>query len=316
MNNNKYNIRVRNNCPICNIEVIHPLLTNLYDDRFGQIDEYSISYCPSCDFSFLRELLSKDDIKTLYNRYYPYEDITNKRLSWKNLNGIFQKLLRWLSGNIDLAYYALPGQKVLDVGCGKGVSLQILRLNGAIGTGLEIDERCIKHLEDEKLKSFKGTLKEYAKATEERYDLIIMNQFLEHEYDPLTVLRTAKSLLNYDGKIIVSCPNYNSIWRIRYNKNWIHWHVPFHVSCFSKTSLAIMSANLGLEIEKFSTRTPLDWAAMNFYMRKRNPVRGFKNDKWRFSYPVLQKMMFIPDNVSYGFINQGDAILVSLKRKG
>jgi 2-polyprenyl-3-methyl-5-hydroxy-6-metoxy-1,4-benzoquinol methylase len=290
-------------------------LTNLYDDRFGQIDEYSVAYCPNCDFSFLRELISTDDIKALYNRYYPYEGITNTKLSWRYSNGLFQKLLRSLTGNIDLAYYALPGQKVLDVGCGKGVSLQILRLNGAIGTGLEIDERCIKHLRSEDLTCIEGTLEKYAKTTKERYDLIIMNQLLEHEYNPITVLRTAKGLLNYNGKIMVSCPNYNSIWRIRYKGNWIHWHVPFHVSYFTKKSFSMMSSYLGLEIEKFLTRTPLDWAAMNFYMRKRNPVRGYKNDKWRFSYPILQKMLFIPDNVFSSFINQGDAILVSLKVK-
>jgi 2-polyprenyl-3-methyl-5-hydroxy-6-metoxy-1,4-benzoquinol methylase len=290
-------------------------LTNLYDDRFGQIGMYSIAFCPTCDFSYLRELISIDDIKALYNRYYPYEDITNTKLSWNNSNGKIQKLLRSLTGNIELAYYALPGQNVLDVGCGEGVSLQILRLNGAIGTGLEIDDRCIKYLRSENLTSVEGTLEEYAKTTEERYDLIIMNQILEHEYDPLTVLRTAKGLLNYNGKIMVSCPNYNSIWRLRYKRNWIHWHVPYHVNYFSKTSFEIICASLGLKIEKYITRTPLNWAAMNFYMRKRKPLMGKVNKEWQFSYSLLRKAMFIPYNIIYDSLNKGDAIVVSFVQK-
>jgi 2-polyprenyl-3-methyl-5-hydroxy-6-metoxy-1,4-benzoquinol methylase len=306
----------RHQCPLCGNTHCTIELTGLFDDRFGSPGDFTVARCNACEFSFLRERLHHDALVDLYNRYYPYSEIKNEPTTWKNSQSPYARIYRRLSGNVELAYATKPGERVLDVGCGEGSSLRIVRALGGAPKGIEIDERCIGNLKSQGFEYFKGTLEDFAAVTTERFDLVLMNQILEHTYDPVVTMRAAKSILLPRGRILVSCPNYESVWRTYLGARWIHWHVPYHVNYFSRRSLAVVADHAGLMLASVLTRTPSDWAAMNLSARFRQPVRGVANEELRFRHSAIKKIWFLPHGILSDVLGRGDALMASFVVRG
>lgn len=309
MSNREYDVDIRSICPLCGNP--KPLLerSGLYDDRFGQPDEFSILVCQFCDFGFLKEQMSNGSAELLYNKYYPYEFVPDFELSWSKRDSAAARLYRWVSGNIELAHFALPRQRVLDVGCGTGDSLAIAKGRGADILGLELDSRCIQVLAKRGIPYFKGSLTDFAENTSQVFDLIIMNQVLEHIHNPTEFVRTASSLLAPSGRIAISSPHFNSLWRLCLKRQWIHWHVPYHVSFFSRHSCEVLGEKCNLRLSRNFTRSPLEWSAMNFYFRNRSVSRGHANSQWRFHFSAWQKLPMFVYRLCADAFGRGDAII-------
>lgn len=102
--------------------------------------------------------------------------------------------------------------KVLDIGCGNGSQLGIplatdLRLKI---TGIDPDEASIEHAR--RLSGSRANLTFMSTAvdelsTDERFDVIILSEVLEHLRDPLTMLQAARRLLSPQGVMIITVPN-------------------------------------------------------------------------------------------------------------
>jgi 2-polyprenyl-3-methyl-5-hydroxy-6-metoxy-1,4-benzoquinol methylase len=316
MHNREFEYKPRLQCPLCGDEHCSIEMTGLFDDRFGHPDDYTVGRCSACKFSFLRERLDHDALLDLYSKYYPYSEIKNEVTTWRNSRILRARIYRKLSGNVELAYHVNPGEKVLDVGCGGGSSLRIVRALGGVPKGIEIDERCISNLKSQGFDYFRGTLEEFAITTTEQFDLVIMNQFLEHTYDPIETARAAKSVLLPRGRIFLCCPNYESVWRTYLGVRWIHWHVPYHVNYFSRRSLAVVASGAGLRLATVVTRTPADWAAMNLSAGFHKSVRGVANERLRFHRSPIRTVWLLPHSVLFDFLGRGDALVASFVMPG
>lgn len=108
---------------------------------------------------------------------------------------------------IDLAGGA---DRVLDVGCWTGEIGMILRERGAHVTGFEIDPEAAKIAAQRLDRVEVGNL-DRAPLSEifgqDRFDVIIFADVLEHVYDPVGVLKDAATLLSPDGRVVISIPN-------------------------------------------------------------------------------------------------------------
>jgi 2-polyprenyl-3-methyl-5-hydroxy-6-metoxy-1,4-benzoquinol methylase len=107
------------------------------------------------------------------------------------------------------------GQKVLDVGCSQGITSILLGKEGKQVLGIDISEEAIEYAN----KSLKETpynvqnLVEFKRADfltynfwGEKYDTIIFGEILEHLINPKEFFNKAKTILNKDGRIIVTVP--------------------------------------------------------------------------------------------------------------
>lgn len=108
--------------------------------------------------------------------------------------------------------YFRAGQRVLDVGCGNGYFMDMLRGAGVVPVGIETD---ISKVEDARLRGlqvFHGTLEAYAASRdpgEPGFDGIFMGHIIEH-MDPaaaVDLLLTARSLATAGGKVLLLTPN-------------------------------------------------------------------------------------------------------------
>src|ERR1700730_9987619 len=120
-----------------------------------------------------------------------------------------------VDGNNALAYVLeLNGsnKKVLEVGAGSGMMTKhLVKVKGCDVVGLEINPASIEKLRsyidriyslDLNNPSWTGEV-----AREGKFDTIIAADVLEHLYDPWTVLKGMKPLLNDTGSVIISLPH-------------------------------------------------------------------------------------------------------------
>jgi len=101
-------------------------------------------------------------------------------------------------------------KRVLDVGCATGYLAEALVERGCIVSGLEHDEKAAEAARPHLERLVIGDLEtmDLAEAFgDERFDVIVFGDVLEHLRDPLAVLRSAGRLLAERGSVVASIPN-------------------------------------------------------------------------------------------------------------
>jgi len=93
--------------------------------------------------------------------------------------------------------------------------------------------------------------------TERKYDIVIMGDVIEHVSDPVAALQKAYKLLNEDGVLWVSTPNFDSAFSIVVGHNDPMKMQTFHLNYFSRHSLFTL-----LERCAF---VPVDYSISNHY---------------------------------------------------
>jgi 2-polyprenyl-3-methyl-5-hydroxy-6-metoxy-1,4-benzoquinol methylase len=101
-------------------------------------------------------------------------------------------------------------KRVLDVGCATGYLARALRERGCTVSGFESDpeaaEEARPHLDRLVVGDVERT--DLAEAFgEERFDVVVFGDVLEHLRDPLPVLKAAKAVLAERGSVVASIPN-------------------------------------------------------------------------------------------------------------
>ena len=112
-----------------------------------------------------------------------------------------------------------PGQRVLDVGCGRGELVIHSVLQGAEAVGIDYAEEAVR-IAQEMLASHPAEIRERAQARlmnaralefeDESFDLAFMSDIVEHLYPPelAEALRETHRVLRPGGRLIVhTCPN-------------------------------------------------------------------------------------------------------------
>lgn len=144
--------------------------------------------------------------------------------------------------------------KILDVGCGFGITSNYFFENGFSIEGIDINRNCIKNA----IKRFKG-IKFYVKDIKKikgRYDTILLIGVLEEILpNPLEVLKNLKNNLNKGGKIIIEVRNTNSLKRRIKTLFGLQPVDPFspRLWCFTKKRLKKIIQNADYDLIKISS---------------------------------------------------------------
>lgn len=90
-------------------------------------------------------------------------------------------------------------------------------------------------------------------------DLVLMSSFLEHEAQPLELLRRLQPKLRSNGTIVLKVPNFACWNRALRGGKWCGFRYPDHVNYFTPATLARLAAEAGYEVlpAAFGDRLPL-----------------------------------------------------------
>jgi SAM-dependent methyltransferase len=105
---------------------------------------------------------------------------------------------------------ALPGARVLDVGCGYGWFLEATRARGALGVGLEPDAPVAARVRERGLEARTGYFPD-ALDPDERFDAIVFNDVFEHLADPGRVLDACHRALRPGGRLMLNLPTSDGV---------------------------------------------------------------------------------------------------------
>jgi 2-polyprenyl-3-methyl-5-hydroxy-6-metoxy-1,4-benzoquinol methylase len=89
--------------------------------------------------------------------------------------------------------------------------------------------------------------------TNDRYDVIMMLNLIEHVDDPVAVLSKIKGLLKPGGRILIKTPNHDSLdARLFRHHSWGGLHAPRHWVVFTPEAFTQAATRVGLHIESLS----------------------------------------------------------------
>ncbi len=89
--------------------------------------------------------------------------------------------------------------------------------------------------------------------------VIVLSCILEHEIEPLPLLRRCRERLSADGHVVVKVPNYACVGRRIRGRRWCGYRWPDHVNYFTPDTLAAMADAAGLRVVRMNLfdRSPL-----------------------------------------------------------
>jgi SAM-dependent methyltransferase len=183
------------------------------------------------------------------------------RLPWpgSHLVMLLARLYPGLVDHVDLMirYQSPPArgqeQRLLDVGCGDGEALLILRELGWKVQGVEFDPSAVAAAGRRGIDVHQGDLASAACQTG-TFHLVSSTHVLEHVHDPLGFLRESHRVLAPGGRIVTVTPNAEADGHLRHGRHWRGLEPPRHIGIYTEPALRAMAARAGFQdIRIFTT---------------------------------------------------------------
>ena len=155
----------------------------------------------------------------------------------------------------------IGGGSVLDVGCGDGLLLVELAKKGVTDAfGIDMSETGIAKAKQKGLHVALVDISDLRNISDlhgKKFDSITILEVLEHVFDPLSILQSAKDFLSENGSLYMSTPNFNAIGdRIRVLRGMVPWqkrHEKGHVYWMNKSVVEELMKKSGLEIVEMTS---------------------------------------------------------------
>lgn len=322
-------------CPVCEAEAFSQG-AKVFDDRYGEPNQYHLARCTDCEHIATAPRLRESDLPVLYGTYYPRKNINASDVAQEagKAKRTFARWMRWWNGTDNQGQYsARAGEVMLDVGCGSGTSLLEAQALGARAFGIEADPNVRPIAASLGLTIHFGSLQDQP-FPGQSFDLIVMNQVIEHLPDPDFALLALKERLKPDARMVLVFPNSASFWRRVSGSRWINWHIPYHLHHFDGKSFKRMAERCGLEVMSSRTITPNVWTLLQLRASRYQSKLGQPSPIWRVAArsdsvmaqtrktnPLRVVLRFSVMSV-FALINRvvdtlgfGDSLLVELRRR-
>lgn len=282
-------------CPVCS-ETSADVLRRVYDDRYGEPRLFNLVRCKRCGHVMTSPRLAESDLGALYSTYYPRKHVSVEGLKHEASRSVMPaaRWRRWWTGTDNQGQYAVrPGELMLDIGCGSGLSLLEAKAMGADVRGIEADPNVRRIADELGLRIHIGSLLEEPFESEQ-FDLVVLNQVIEHVPHPALTLDCLRSRLRRGGRIVLVFPNVESLWCRLFGESWINWHVPYHLHHFSRSGFRRMAERLGYEVRSVRTVTPNLWSILQIRASRNRVEPGKPSSIWAVTESAEQSELVVP----------------------
>lgn len=279
---------LQNQCPICGARI---------NFLIKRRDKYQYYYCRNCTLILSNPIPSNEELSKFYKNY-SFRKPKNKKefeIKRKEISSDTEKIVQDIK-----EYIKSPAPTLLDYGGGTGFYSNAFALNGFQVTLVDVNKSACDYAV-KKFNTFKVLHKDLEKIqTENKFDVIFINQVIEHQNNLKKFLSTVKKLLQKDGLVILTTPNqgckefyFRPLWLYYYlkltNKNliplksflvflkkpWIACDPPRHIFAFNEKSLKFLLRENQFEVLKIFT----EYSTENHYSGKQQNIKQINNMK-------------------------------------
>lgn len=222
-------------------------------------DTFLAMRCEGCGLIYLDPRPAESELPRIYPENYHAFDFSAERF------GFVYKVRRRLEARRALGWCAGLGEdaRILDVGCGDGFHLRLLRDFGRPGwrlEGLDPSRRAVDTAARAGLKVHEGTV-ERLDLPASSYDMALLIATIEHVADPAGVLRSVRALLKPGGRAVVVTDNTDTLdFKLFGGRHWGGYHFPRHWNLFNPRALRRLAEKTGFEVHSLSTVvSPVNW---------------------------------------------------------
>lgn len=210
-----------------------------FPDRSGLVGEVSVLRCRNCGIGITHPPLS--DVAFLYEG--------RESQDFQPLSTGLARTIKTIAFTRDakrlLSQFGRTPRRVLDFGCGSGLFTRclgdLLPVGSVVGSDFHPDPpgelKSRPYLSNDELSRDPGG-----------FDLIMAMHVIEHDDDPIRVLRRLMALGSHDCTYVFEVPNIDCAWAPVFGSSWDAWYLPFHRIHFSRKSLNGILDRAGFEV--------------------------------------------------------------------
>lgn len=267
-------------CPVCGSSDRMVVERLVPDFKYRVPGRWCFVRCNSCRLVYLSEALARpaDGYPPKYSQHRSVElpemagSFVRRELrrAFLALRGYrtdtfvpFPKVVGWTLGRLPslriragygfiLLPPSVPEGRLLDVGCGNGRFLAIMKMLGWEVHGVEPDPQSAELAYRASGADIQPTLKE-ACYPGNFFDAITMNHALEHVGDPLVTLRECHRICRPEGQIGIVVPNWKSLGHRLFRYHWYALEPPRHLVMYEPSTLTQVVERSGFVVKSAIT---------------------------------------------------------------
>jgi 2-polyprenyl-3-methyl-5-hydroxy-6-metoxy-1,4-benzoquinol methylase len=246
-------------CCICETDDAEPLAVGEDFEYRTSTDTFLAMRCRQCGLVYLNPRPTLDELDRIYLENYHAFQFSEEHY------GLVYKIRRRLEARRALSWCRRLGEdaRIIDVGCGDGFHLGLLREFGRPGwklEGVDNSQRAVEVATRAGLSVHYGSV-EHLALPEGAYDMAFLIQTIEHVGDPPAILKAVRRLLKPGGTVVVVTDNTDSIdFKLFKGRHWGGYHFPRHWNLFNPQTLTALAHKAGLEVDSLVTvLSPVNW---------------------------------------------------------
>jgi len=246
-------------CCICDVDDAEPVAVGEDFEYQSSPDTFLAVRCRSCGLVYLNPRPAPDALSRIYPPTYHAYDFSAERY------GLAYRVRRRLEARRMLQSCEGLGDdaRIIDVGCGDGFHLRLLRDFGRPGwtlEGVDSSDHAVQAGRRAGFTIHHGRVQELT-LPEGSYDLALLIATIEHVDDPPAVLSAVRSLLRPGGRVVIVTDNTSGLdFDLFEGRHWGGYHFPRHWNLFGRDTLRALAAKVGLEVESIQTIvSPVNW---------------------------------------------------------
>ena len=238
---------------------------------------YNFVSCKKCGLVYANKILNEKDVESFYmdNKIYQlgwdraYENLIKTRDKPANTS-VVKTILEFRNGNVSC----------LDIGCSFGKLLYELKPHFKRVEGIELNKITCKRGEELfGIEIFNEQL-EKLNFPYNSYDVIILNQVIEHLNELNSIFKEIYRILKPRGILYIGCPNMDS-WSMKiFREKHIHTYTIVHINMFDRKSMEFFAKSHNFSVRMNRVSNELDISLIDLLYFLFNP----QNFLHRFNY--------------------------------
>lgn len=236
-------------CPVCKKDQLSHFLD--CTDHYATQEKYALYKCDHCGF-----ILTQDHpVESEMGRYYDVESyVSHSDTKDGIVNRIYHEARSWMlkqKYKMVVKQSGMDKGSILDIGCGTGYFLGLMKNKGWNVDGVEISPVARSSAQKRLEKPIAGNMFDLENDAK-TYDVISLWHVMEHLHDLDRTFELLDKKLKKGGLLIVALPNADSVDANHYKEYWGAYDVPRHVWHFNPKTFGLLANDKGYSVDSIA----------------------------------------------------------------